>query len=91
VSDLEIRRAQTLFREVNERIAEITREQQETVSDFLCECGRTDCTSVVRLELPDYQVVRSATANFVSAPGHCVDGVDRLAYSRDGYDVLVQI
>jgi hypothetical protein len=91
VTDIQIRRAQPVFREVNQRIAEITREQQEAVSEFLCECGRADCISVVKLSLADYEDVRRDTANFIAAPGHCVEGVDRLTASRDGYDVLVQI
>jgi hypothetical protein len=28
---------------------------------------------------------------FIVARGHCVEGVDRLVESRDGFDVLVQV
>jgi hypothetical protein len=91
VDDRQIRKNQLIFREVNERIAEITASQSEAVSEFLCECGRAECTSLIDLTLADYQALRDGEDHFVVAPGHCVDGVDRLVESRDGFDVLVQV
>jgi hypothetical protein len=91
VDERQIAKTQVVFREVNERIAEITVGHGETASDFLCECGRNDCTSVIELSLADYQALRAEGVFFVAATGHCVEGVDRLVGSRDGFDVLVQI
>jgi len=91
VDERQIAKNQLVFREVNERIAEITAGQGEAESEFLCECGRTDCTSVVGLSLTDYQALRLGGDFFVAAPGHCVEGVDRLVESRGGFDVLVQV
>jgi len=86
-----IRRNQDIFREVNERIDDITSTQQEATSEFLCECGQQDCTLVVELRLDEYRQIRSGEDRFIVFPGHCVEGVDRLAESRDGFDVVVQI
>jgi hypothetical protein len=91
VDERQIAKTQGLFREVNERIAEITAGQGEGASEFLCECGNTDCASVVALSLREYQALRSGGDFFVAAPGHCVEGVDRLVESRAGFDVLVQV
>lgn len=91
MDELQIAKTQGLFREVNERIAEITTSNGEAASEFLCECGRTDCTSVVELSLTEYQALRLGGEFFVAAPGHCVEGVDRLVESRAGFDVLVQV
>jgi hypothetical protein len=91
VDDGQVRRNQILFREVNERIAEITASHSETASEFLCECGQQDCTTVIDLTLADYQALRYEDERFIVAPGHCVEGVDRLVESRDGFDVLVQV
>ena len=91
MDERQIARNQFLFREVNERIAEITVSQGEAESEFLCECGRTDCTSVVGLSLADYRALRYGEDLFVAAPGHCVEGVDRLVESRAGFDVLAQV
>jgi hypothetical protein len=82
---------QIVFREVNERIAEITAEQGESASQFVCECGGPDCVSTLQLSLGDYSGVRASGDFFIAASGHCVEGVDRLVESRDGYEVLAQL
>ena len=85
------RTAQLIFREINERVAEITVQYHESESEFVCECGRDDCTAHVELNLDEYQTIRASGEYFIAATGHCVDGVDRVAESRDGFDVLVQL
>lgn len=49
---------QRLFREVNQRIAEITAGQQEGEAEFLCECGRDDCHATLALDLSEYNDLR---------------------------------
>jgi hypothetical protein len=56
---------------------------------FLCECGRDDCLEILALSLVDYEAMRNGEF-FIAAPGHCVEGVNRLVGSRDGFDVLAQ-
>lgn len=82
---------QLILREVNERVAEITVQQKESKSEFVCECGRMDCNDHVDLDLGAYRAIRASRDYFIAATGHCVDGVDRLAESRDGFDVLAQV
>ena len=82
---------QLILREVNERVAEITVQQKESRSEFVCECGRMDCDDHVDLELGEYQTIRASGEYFIATTGHCVEGVDRLAESRDGFDVLIQL
>lgn len=89
MSDAQIKHTQIVLREVNERIAEITRRQEESDSGFLCECGRDDCLEIFALSLVDYEAMRNGDF-FIAAPGHCVEGVNRLVESRDGFDVLAQ-
>jgi hypothetical protein len=91
VNETQIRNRQHVFREVNDRIAEITVRHAEPASGFICECGEADCTSIIDLSLADYQALRAGGDFFVAAPGHCVVGIDRLVESRDGFDVLVQL
>jgi hypothetical protein len=85
------RTAQLIFREINERVAEITIQYNESRSEFVCECGRNDCTDHVELELGEYETIRAGGNYFIAATGHCVEGVDRVAESRDGFDLLVQL
>jgi hypothetical protein len=91
VDDSRTRQNQRVFREVNQRIADITRGQQELESEFLCECGESSCVAVVGLPLEEYEQVRARGDFFLAAPGHCVEGIDHLVESRGAYDLLVQI
>ena len=86
-----VRLSQILFRDVNKQIAEITRTQHQLASEFLCECGRPDCATVLKLELTDYEEIRTDERLFIAAPDHCVEGIDRKVEERQGYEVLVQI
>jgi hypothetical protein len=52
---------------------------------------RHDCTDTIVLSLVDYQALRMEGNVYIAAPGHAVDGVDRLVESRDGFDVLQQV
>lgn len=85
------RTAQLIFREINERVAEVTVQYRESRSEFVCECGQNDCTDHVELDLDDYETIRASGEYFIAATGHCVDGVDRVVESRDGFDVLIQL
>jgi len=82
---------QLILREVNERVADITAHQQQSRSEFVCECGRMDCNDHVDLDLGAYRAIRASGDYFIANTGHCVDGVDRLAESRDGFDLLAQL
>lgn len=60
-----------IFREVNERIAEITRAWQwEAKQGFLCECATGHCTQPVWLTRAQYQSIRAARDRFFTVPGH---------------------
>jgi hypothetical protein len=85
------RNNQLILREVNERIAEITVQQKESRSEFVCECGWMDCNDHVDFDLGAYRAIRASGDYFIAATGHCVDGVDKLAESRNGFDVLAQL
>ena len=56
---MEAGRKAMLFREVNERIAELLDGAGDTApGDFFCECGRDGCSSRVTLALSAYRSVR---------------------------------
>ncbi|MDX6440699.1 MAG: hypothetical protein QOE43_428 [Gaiellaceae bacterium] len=65
-------RRRTLFREVNERIRELSRRFGGAASDyeFLCECTRPDC--LLRVEIPGgvYDQIVADRERFVVAAGH---------------------
>jgi hypothetical protein len=62
---------QAAFREANEKI-ELAAERVPLFGPvpFICECADTACTEIVRLDLDEYEEVRTVPQRFVVAPGH---------------------
>ena len=58
------------FREVNERIAATTVEQQEEWTDVLCECHDPSCARTIPLTLSEYEAVRARGERFALVWGH---------------------
>jgi hypothetical protein len=70
---------QVAFREVNERIAELTGQVSETsVSLFICECSDPACAESLEITPAEYEQVRAASARFVVVPGHQLAEVERV-------------
>jgi hypothetical protein len=64
-------RNEALFREANERVeAAARRLEMDQLVPFICECGRTECMTIVRVTLADYERVRAAPTHFLYASGH---------------------
>ncbi len=88
-----IGRNEALFREVNERIREVSG-TLESVSgssavEFVCECSRTECHASVELELADYERIRSHPARFLIAVGHLWSPeAERLVEEHPGFSVV---
>lgn len=92
-----------MFREVNERIREIsdTLGQDEATYDFLCECSDPSCTKRVVLTRAEYEAVRSDPARFVVAKGHVLNEIesvverakDHVVVEKEGpaADVAIQL
>lgn len=65
-----IARTESVFREVNERIAEGAERFQADEAEFVCECADAGCTTRVEATLAEYESVRADGATFLLAPGH---------------------
>ena len=75
-----------LFREVNERIREVSiswleRESQE----LLCECGDSTCMATIAVVRADFQAVEDQPGRFLLASRHADDAGTRILACRDGY------
>jgi hypothetical protein len=86
---------EALFREVNERIAELgTRAQAWSPggTDFLCECGEEGgCGQRVRVPIDVYERVRSQDDRFIVRPGHESPEIERAVEWTDDYVVVDKI
>jgi hypothetical protein len=84
---------EALFREVNERVAEVAEEfleigARDTPVEFSCECGAADCTEQMPLTLVEYEAVRAEPTRFAVVPGHEVLDIERVVDRHPNYLVV---
>ena len=66
---------EALFREVNERVAEVATHfvEVETRGEqikFACECGRATCAEPIPMTLAEYEAIRAESTHFAVVPQH---------------------
>lgn len=65
---------EVLFREVNERIKEVSAANfgfgPADLCEFVCECSLEECHEAVAMTRLEYEDVRVNAAHFLIAPGH---------------------
>jgi hypothetical protein len=66
---------EALFREVNERVAEVAThfievETKGDAVDFTCECGRAECAEPIAMTLANYEAIRAVSTHFAVVPAH---------------------
>lgn len=76
--DVKAARTESLFRGVNERIAEIADRFGAEDASFVCECSDPDCTDRVRATLDEYEDVRSDGAQFLLVEEHADPAIERV-------------
>jgi hypothetical protein len=85
-------RNESLFREVNERIAELNQTFHiEGRSEFLCECSREECKEPVSISIDEYEGVRRDSTRFFVLPGHEDESVERVLERNERYNVVEKI
>ena len=78
-----------LFREVNERVAQMHAASQSGPDpEWVCECGDETCFDKLTVPLREYREVRSHDDWFLIAPGHEQAEVERVLDKRNGYWVV---
>jgi hypothetical protein len=84
---------QAIFREVNDRIGEMTVNAALPRADWVCECADTDCSEPLDMSLDEYQAVRQHGARFVVAcdPKHVFPDVEQVIERTDRYWVVEKI
>ena len=78
-TDIRAARTESLFRGVNERIAEVADRFGAEDASFVCECGDLDCHHRVRATLDEYEDVRSDGAQFLLVEDHVDPEIERVA------------
>ena len=68
-----IGRNDSAFRDANEQIRGKAREQHvadDQLIPFICECADEECTSIIQLNLAEYEDVRTDSRQFLNVIGH---------------------
>ena len=89
-------RNEALFREVNERIEELSPDsadesEQEASIEFVCECSRADCTELIEVTRAEYEAVRSDPRRFIVVPGHEHTDTERVVERNSGFFVVEKL
>jgi hypothetical protein len=71
-------RTESLFRDVNERIAEAAEGLHTSYAEFVCECADPTCDERFAAHLEEYEAVRADGRRFLVAPGHEVPDIERV-------------
>jgi hypothetical protein len=83
---------EALFRQVNERIQEVSDDlgpvEEDAGYQILCECGDTDCTEQLAITPPQYEQVRGDPALFIVARGHIASDVEGVIADRGAYQIV---
>ena len=83
-----IARTETVFRHVNERIAETAEGFGPDHTVFVCECADPDCQHRLPVPLEEYEEVREESTHFIVAEGHELPGYERVVEKRPGYAIV---
>jgi hypothetical protein len=80
---------QALFREVNERIAEVGSGLDESEErEFICECAHLGCTALVPLAPAAYARVRDDPTTFLVLAGHEDTGHEEVIEDAGAYLIV---
>jgi hypothetical protein len=86
-----IARTESIFRHVNERIAETAEQSGAETPVFVCECADPDCQHRLEVPLDEYEDVRDDATRFIVAEGHEEPGYERVVRRRRGYAIVQKI
>jgi hypothetical protein len=88
-------RTQATFRDLNERVREISDGVGETAAlgDRICECASDDCTERIALAVDEYENLRSQPTRFAVAPSerHVFFEVENVVDQTERYWVVEKI
>jgi 23S rRNA A1618 N6-methylase RlmF len=78
-----------LFREVNERVADIEANFSGPDPEWVCECGDGTCFEKVAVPIEEYQQIRAHGDWFLITPGHEKADIERIV-RQNGEFVVVE-
>ena len=89
--EVKIAKTESLFRDVNERIAETSERFDTGEAEFMCECSDPGCAERLEVPLEDYQDVRADATTFLLDPEHVEPDVETVVRRRSGYAIVKKV
>ncbi len=89
--DLRSARTESLFRDVNERIAETAERFDSEEAHFVCECDDPLCAHRIEASLETYEEVREDGAKFLVADAHVNGEIERVVEQRRGFSIVEKV
>lgn len=89
--DLRIARTESLFRDVNERIAESAGRFGLNDAAFVCECDDATCTDRIATTIDAYEEARADGAQFIVAEEHVNNEVERVVERTDDFTLVEKV
>jgi hypothetical protein len=86
-----IARTESVYRHVNERIAETVEQLDTDDALFVCECADAECQDRLEVPLDTYEKVRKNGTRFIVAEGHEEPRYERVVAKRRGYAVIEKV
>ncbi len=91
-SDVEKAQTQSIFREVNERVAEISEQKPlyAPAHDAICECAKPKCSEPLAITAEDYERIRAHSTWFAVAPSddHIFPEIERIVEKNEGFWIV---
>jgi hypothetical protein len=82
---------ESLFREVNERIVELTETFEAEGLEMLCECSDSVCTKTFQVTVTEYAAVRSGGTRFALMQGHQDPAIERVVEQNERFLIVEKI
>jgi hypothetical protein len=84
-------KTESLFRDVNERIATAAGGFGSDDAEFVCECADPTCVDRVEVPLEVYEEVRSEPTTFILATGHEETSIEKVVETRRRFQVVEKV
>jgi DNA-directed RNA polymerase subunit RPC12/RpoP len=90
--DVRIAQNEDRARSVNERLErDPSPRDADGVAEFVCECGKADCSETIEMPITEYEGVRRNPKRFVVALGHKADAVEVVVEKTPSYTVVEKV
>ena len=84
-------KTESLFRDVNERIAETSERFDSDEAQFMCECSDSRCAERLEVPLAEYEQVREDPTTFLLNPEHVEPEIEKIVTHRREYAVVRKV